>query len=128
MNFKSVLLYSLLVLAQSASAATVKVSITSAMTFSPDKVQVRVGDTVEFVNESRIPHTVTADPSLAKDPANVILPEGAAPFHSGRIAPGKNFIHQFTVGGLYQYICLPHEGMGMRAQVEVLPAEVVAEY
>jgi len=128
MNFKSVLLGSLLVLAHSASAATVKVSITSAMTFSPDKVQVRVGDTVEFVNESRIPHTVTADPSLAKDPANVILPEGAAPFHSGRLNAGKSFSHQFTVGGLYQYICLPHEGMGMRAQVEVLPAEVVAEY
>ncbi len=123
MKFTSVFLSSLFLLSQAASAATVRVSITNAMTFAPDRVQVHAGDTVEFVNESRIPHTVTADPSLAKDPTNVILPAGAAPFNSGRLTAGKTFSQQFTVAGLYQYICLPHEGMGMRGQVEVVPAE-----
>ncbi len=123
MKFKQVFLGSLLVLAHTASAATHRVSITSAMTFAPEKIQVRAGDIVEFANESRIPHTVTADPSLAKDPTNVILPDGATPFHSGRLTAGKTFTQNFTVAGLYQYVCLPHEVMGMKGQVEVLPAE-----
>ena len=123
MKFTSTLFGSLFLLSQAASAATVRVSITSAMSFAPDRVQVHAGDTVEFVNESRGAHTVTADPSLANDPTNVILPAGAAPFNSGRLAAGKTFSQKFKVLGLYQYICLPHEGMGMRGQVEVVAAE-----
>lgn len=102
------------------SAATQKVVITSALRFSPEHIQIRVGDTVEFVNSSQGTHTVTADPSLAKEEADVILPKGATPFNSGAIAPGKTFTHTFSVPGLYQYFCRPHELMGMLGQVEVL--------
>lgn len=110
----------LMTLTLTASAA-VRVAITNQMQFSPNKVTIKLGDTVEFVNESRGTHTVTADPKLAADPANVILPAGAKAFHSGRLAPGKTFTQAFTVAGLYQYVCLPHELHGMRGQVEVRP-------
>jgi hypothetical protein len=35
------------------------------------------------------------------------------PFHSGDIAPGSRFSHTFDVPGIYYYVCLPHEEMGM---------------
>ena len=105
-----------------AFGATEKVEIAkSGFSFSPEHIQIHVGDSVEFTNVSRGVHTVTADPSLAEDPKNVILPEGVSPFHSEFIRPGNKFIHEFTTQGLYQYICLPHESMGMKGQVEVLP-------
>lgn len=107
-----------------AGAQTVKVEILEGMKFSPENIQIAAGDTIEFVNNSRFAHTVTADPSLAKNPANVILPEGAAPFHSGKLNPGDTFSHTFSEVGQYQYICLPHEMHGMKGQVHVVAAEV----
>ena len=89
--------------------------------FDPADLEISSGDTVEFINDTRGVHTVTADPTLAKDPANVVLPTGAAPFNSGSIAPGKVFTHVFDVDGEYQYVCLPHERMGMIAKIHVLP-------
>lgn len=103
-----------------ANGATVSVEINSSSKFTPNRIQVRLGDTVEFTNHSMGRHTVTADPSLAKDPTHVMLPNGAEPFNSGILAPGKSFSHTFTVAGVYQYVCLPHELHGMMGQVEVL--------
>lgn len=122
MNIKHLVVSSLF-LVGAAQAATVRVTITVNSVFSPEKVQIHSGDIVEFVNESTRKHTVTADASLAQDPANVILPAGAAPFNSGTVAPGKAFTHLFTTVGLYQYLCLPHESHGMRGQIDVLANE-----
>lgn len=107
----------------SLDAATVQVTISQDRQFVPDRVKVFAGDTVEYVNESTMNHTVTADPSLAKDPNHVILPEGAEPFHSGIVRPGETFSQVFGVAGLYQYICLPHEMHGMQGIVEVVATE-----
>ena len=41
-------------------------------------IRIRAGDTVQWRNVSMIDHTVTADKSLAANPANVILPAGVA--------------------------------------------------
>ncbi len=101
-------------------AATVTVNIENGLQFVPSMVQVRPGDTVEFVNQSGAIHTVTADPSLVQNPLNVLLPLGAAPFNSGPLLHGKKFLHTFSVPGLYQYVCLPHETMGMQGQVDVV--------
>lgn len=87
--------------------------------FKPSIVEVNVGDDVEWVNTSAMTHTVTADARLAKDPSNVALPEGAAPFHSGAIRPGATFRHTFTVAGRYRYLCIPHEKHGMIGEVIV---------
>lgn len=89
--------------------------------FSEKKLTVHVGDTVVWTNTTTIKHTVTADVAFAKNAADVVLPAGAEPFHSGLLIPGQTFSHTFAVAGIYQYVCVPHELHGMIAQVEVLP-------
>lgn len=88
--------------------------------FSPAHFVIHEGDTVEFVNHTRGRHTVTGDPSLAKNPNNVVLPAGADPFNSGTLDAGETFTHTFDVAGEYRYICLPHEAMGMAGSFTVL--------
>ncbi len=119
---RSMIILAALVGSMAVNAETVRVSITG-IKFLPNVIQVRAGDTVEFTNDSNFTHTVTADPKLAKNAANIILPAGATPFHSGPLAPGVNFSRTFTVPGLYQYVCLPHEKHGMFGQVEVQSVE-----
>lgn len=116
---KATILSTLMLVSAGAQAATVTVKINSAMKFEPSPVQIVVGDTIEFVNESRGKHTVTLDPKLAANPANVVMPAGAETFHSGSLAPGDTFKQDFDVEGQYQYLCLPHERMGMFGKVVV---------
>jgi plastocyanin len=96
----------------------VVVKMTSEHTFVPEKITIKVGQTVEWVNDDKaMPHEVTTDPNVASDPSHVSIPEGAEPFDSRLIATGKSFRHQFTVPGLYQYACPPHENDGMLGEV-----------
>jgi plastocyanin len=97
---------------QEARGKTV-VQITDRARFEPAHVTVDVGQTVEWRSAARHEHTVTANPELAANAAHVVLPEGAEPFHSGEIAPGSRYSYTFTVPGIYYYVCLPHEEMGM---------------
>lgn len=97
-------------------SATVTMGFTD---FNPVSVRIRTGETVQWRNTSIIDHTVTADPSLAADPRNVVLPDGAAAFHSGNIPAGQVWSHTFTVPGTYRYVCLPHENKGMIGTVMV---------
>lgn len=99
------------------AAATVE--MTNQLTFTPDTVVVRAGETVEFRNSSALVHTVTGDPSRASVEESVRLPGGAAPFHSGRMKPGASFSHTFETPGTYRYFCVPHEGAKMRGTVIV---------
>ncbi|MEX0701851.1 MAG: plastocyanin/azurin family copper-binding protein [Planctomycetales bacterium] len=114
-------------LAQVEEAPAVKAAAVVEMTndakFVPAKVKIKVGETVEWKNRSKAMHTVTADPDKAKDKSNVMLPEGAAPFDSGKIRPGGAFSHTFTVAGNYKYFCIPHEAKGMIGEVEVVAAD-----
>lgn len=87
--------------------------------FKPEKITVKVGDTVKWKNTSNLVHTVTADPEKAANKENVKLPEGAEPFHSGNINRGETFQHTFNKAGTYQYVCLPHEAQGMIGEVTV---------
>jgi plastocyanin len=87
--------------------------------FEPALIKVKVGDAVEWRNASSKIHTVTANPELVKNPAHVVLPDGAEPFHSEDVAPGGRFSHAFTVPGTYYYVCQPHEDMGMVGVVVV---------
>lgn len=81
--------------------------------FEPALIKVNVGDAVEWRNVSSKTHTATANPELVKNPAHVVLPEGAKPFHSEDVAPGERYSYTFTVPGTYYYVCQPHEDMGM---------------
>ena len=100
--------------------ATVDQTVTMGFTrFSPAAIRIRAGQTVQWRNTSPIGHTVTADPRLARNPANVQLPEGAQPFHSGNIAAGQVWQRTFDLPGTYRYVCLPHEQQGMIGTVVV---------
>lgn len=97
------------------------VQMTDRARFEPALVTINAGETVEWQNVSRHPHTVTADPSQAADPAHVVLPQGAQPIHSGEIPPGQRFTYRFQTPGIYFYVCLPHEERGMVGIVVVNP-------
>lgn len=89
------------------------VYMTNRARFEPAQITINVGETVEWRNMSREAHTVTADPNLAANPAHVVLPQGAQPIHSGEIRPGGRYSYTFRAPGIYYYVCLPHEEMGM---------------
>jgi plastocyanin len=98
----------------------VVIKMTAEHKFMPEKITIKVGQTVEWVNDEKaMTHEVTTDPNVASDPSNVSIPEGAEPFDSHLITTGKSFRHQFTVPGLYRYACPPHENDGMLGEVTV---------
>lgn len=92
---------------------TVHVTMDNRLRFLPDTVRVSAGQAVRWENTSDIIHTVTADPGAAVEPGNVRLPDGAAPFDSGDLLPGRAFVHVFQQPGTYEYVCVPHEMAGM---------------
>lgn len=100
-----------------------EVGMTNRLTFAPDTVRIRVGQTVRWRNSSDVLHTVTADPARAADASHVSLPDGAETFDSGNIEPGSTFEHTFSVAGTYQYFCIPHELAGMVGWVIVSESE-----
>jgi plastocyanin len=104
-------------------AAAVEVGMTNRLTFTPDTVRIRVGQTVRWRNSSDVIHTVTADPGRAADASHISLPEGAETFDSGNMEPGSTFERTFSVAGTYQYVCLPHELAGMVGWVIVSEPE-----
>jgi len=96
------------------------VKMTEEHKFMPEKLTIKLGQTVEWVNDDKaMPHEATTDPNVAADPGNVSVPEGAEVFDSHLVASGKSFRHQFTVSGLYRYSCPPHENDGMLGEVTV---------
>lgn len=89
--------------------------------FVPSELEIQAGDTVRWVNSTRIVHTVTADPSRARRADSVRLPAEAEPFDSGFMRAGKEYTHTFTEPGEYRYFCIPHEMAGMIGTVTVKP-------
>jgi parallel beta-helix repeat protein len=70
-----------------------------AMRFEPREVSVKPGDTVIWVNDDNVVHTVTSG-------------EGTQPTHAPLASPflvrGQVFRHTFTEEGKFEYLCLPH--------------------
>jgi plastocyanin len=89
--------------------------------FEPQTVTIHIGDTVVWHNKSPYSHTVTFDPSQAEKSSEVRLPAGVAPFDSGKIGPNKDYAHTFAAPGTYDYVCVPHEDMGMVGKIVVQP-------
>lgn len=104
--------------ALAAPAAIVKMTDTPPK-FEPAKVTIKVGETVQWVNNAATLHSVDADASMVQSPKDVVLPAGAKPFDSGFMSPGATFEYKFTVPGTYKYTCVPHEKDGMMGEVEV---------
>lgn len=96
------------------------VHMTAANKFDPEKVTIKAGQAVRWVNDAGGPsHTVTTDSSMVQNEDDVEIPDGAKPFSSGVIHPGKFFQHTFDVPGTYRYACAPHEGSKMLGEVVV---------
>jgi len=89
--------------------------------FFPDVLVVRPGDTVEWTNNSDVPHGVTNDPAVALHREDVSGPPSTPPFDSGYVQPGHTFRHRFTREGEYRYACFLHETQGMTGRVVVAP-------
>ena len=99
-------------------AVTIKMSDTPPR-FMPEKVTIKVGQTVQWVNNAATLHSVDADTSMVQSPKDVVLPAGAKPFDSGFMSPGATFEYTFTVPGVYKYTCVPHEKDGMAGEIDV---------
>ena len=79
--------------------------------FAPRIVRIPVGGTVEWANEGRSPHDVTAD-------------DGS--FASAELGPGEAFEETFATEGAYPYFCSIHgsPGAGMTGLVLVGDAPI----
>jgi plastocyanin len=96
------------------------VEMTDELQFDPDRLTIRVGDTVTWRTVSVLPHTSTCDPEKATNPEeHVQLPEGAETWDSGLLGQGEEFSYTFEVPGEYTYFCIPHEANGMVASLTV---------
>jgi plastocyanin len=94
-----------------ASGALVIVTLTDKPAkFVPEKVTIKVGDTVEWRNTGRLVHAVKISPPI---------PSGAHLFDSGVMRAGAAYRYTFAVPGTYHYVCLPHFGSGMVGEVIV---------
>jgi len=87
--------------------------------FLPDKITIKAGQTVEWVNNAKTLHSVDGDPTMALKPSDVSLPAGAKPFDSGFMKPDMTWDYTFKVPGTYKYTCVPHEKDGMNGEVVV---------
>jgi plastocyanin len=67
------------------------------MKFSPETIEVGIGQTVEWVNDDLTPHTVTS--------------QGAGNLNSGSIDAGASWRHTFVQVGSFQYYCTFHPEM-----------------
>ena len=81
--------------------------------YTPAKVAIKVGDTVQWVNGGETVHSVSTSAANAQNPKDTSMPKGATAFDSGFIPPGGDYSYTFTVPGTYRYFCLPHEKAGM---------------
>ena len=69
--------------------------------YSPNPIQVGVGDIVTWTNDDAQPHTATSGQNAT--------PDGT--FDSGIMAPQGTFEHTFTEAGELPYFCLLHPNM-----------------
>ena len=65
--------------------------------FSPETIEVKTGETVEWANDDLTPHTVTS--------------QGAGDLNSGSIDAGSSWRHTFTQAGTFPYYCTFHPEM-----------------
>ncbi|HEX7017570.1 MAG TPA: cupredoxin family copper-binding protein [Patescibacteria group bacterium] len=80
---------------QTVPTAAPTVTIQS-MNFAPAHIEVKVGQTVTWVNQDQVPHTVTSD---------------TGEFDSGQMANGASFSFTFSEAGTYHYHCQLHPAM-----------------
>jgi plastocyanin len=76
------------------TAAQVQIRL---LKYSPDTIEIKAGETIEWKNDDLTPHTVTS--------------EGNGGFDSGSIEPGASWRRTFDKAGNFSYICTFHPEM-----------------
>ena len=99
--FKTLLLFTC-VFGSSYSFATTHIINTADFSFSPSSLSIMLGDTVQWVYVSGS-HTTTS----------TTIPTGATAWNSPINTTVTSYTYVPTVSGTYNYICVPHQGMGM---------------
>ncbi len=70
-----------------------------AMRYEPREIRIKIGQSVVWINDDAVSHTVTSgegtEPSFA-------------PLRSGFLNRGDRYAHRFEQPGTYEYLCLPH--------------------
>ncbi len=85
--------------------------------FDPIGIFIEPGRTIRWVVSENV-HTTTAyHPRNANH--SLRIPSDAAPWDSGYLSPGEHYEVRFTVEGVYDYYCMPHEAAGMVGRIVV---------
>lgn len=84
--------------------------------FEPSGLYIEPGDTVRFVAATPH-HTVTAYHTLQGKQQRV--PDGVEPFSSPVLPIGTSWEYTFTIPGVYDLWCAPHEQYGMAMRIVV---------
>jgi plastocyanin len=96
--------------------------------YSPVDLTIKVGDTVRWINVSGGPHNVAfygdKIPAGAEDALNNLMPNKMAPLQ-GPLMIDSMAVYDITFlgapTGRYDYFCLPHEALGMKAVLTINP-------
>ncbi|HBO74329.1 MAG: hypothetical protein A2W97_07135 [Bacteroidetes bacterium GWE2_40_63] len=93
----------ILLLGCNKSYSSIHVIKQSGTSFSPSNITVIVGDTVRW-EWSAGSHTTTSK----------VIPNGAEAWDSPLTSTSTSFEYKVTVEGTYNYVCTPHESLGMK--------------
>lgn len=85
--------------------------------FDPVGMLLQPGQTLRWICDANV-HTTTAY-SPKNDNHSLRIPESAAPWASDFLLPNQTFDVKFTVEGVYDYFCAPHEEAGMVGRLVV---------
>jgi len=77
--------------------------------FTPESLNVSVGDKVTWVNQGQAAHTTTSGLDGK--------PDGR--WDSGQVDPRASYSHVFSEPGNFHYYCTPHQAMGMKGVISV---------
>lgn len=111
------------------------VDMTDDLVFDPDALTIAPGDTVTWVNVGGVGHSVTAYEDGIPEDAEFFASgdfgsESAARSgypQRGDVAGGEEYSYTFEVEGDYEYFCIPHETVGMVAEISVVPGGATPE-
>ena len=90
-----------------------QVNITTSMTYSPAVITIASGQTVTWVNQDSMSHTVTSDTGI---------------WDSGEIPPGGSYSRTFSSSGSFPYHCSFHPGMTGSVSVSSVPTPTPAPF
>lgn len=86
--------------------------------FIPDAITARPGDVVRFIQDDIVPHNVQfKDVPQGTDLGSAVM----GPFMLQKGDTYEIEVDQRFAPGVHQYVCTPHEMMGMTGTIEVLP-------